>query len=301
MAKIKGVSQVPESRELNEFERATNSIGLEITNTLLSVDVLDYDLADGIRIKNKVEDLVKELNRVDVDYIKSMMPEAYQAALAVSYTRLEILGKKPDPNYNQDQHRKTVQDETLIALGYLFKANNTIKELTSTYLNLVNTVSRQLQLVQLQEFGGFDPEEQDYILGFIEDAVQEGGSRQGVASKIKAFIVDKIGEGNLLRINNRFYKVGPYSKMVARTEMRRLQSQGVLNACNQYGNDLVEVSDHGTETEICLPYEGQTYSISGNSIRFPALTAEPPYHPNCQHYLVPTSAEAIYFEEGWKG
>jgi hypothetical protein len=126
--------------------------------------------------------------------------------------------------------------------------------------------------------------------------VKAGRSRQAVAPQILDFFQRRIEDGNFIEINGRHYNLRKYSMLVARTEMRKSQSSGVLNSCKQYDNDLVEVSNHGTTTPICEPYEGNTYSLSGRTKGFPYLDTSPPYHPNCQHFLIPTSEEAIAFE-----
>jgi len=60
----------------------------------------------------------------------------------------------------------------------------------------------------------------------------------------------------------------------------------------------VQVSSHGTVCEICAQYEGKVYSISGKTLGYPILDARTPFHPNCEHSLLPTSPEAILAGEG---
>lgn len=87
------------------------------------------------------------------------------------------------------------------------------------------------------------------------------------------------------------YRMSKYTELVGRTTMREAQTKATLDACAQYENDLVRVSDHGCDCDECEPYEGKTYSISGRSADYPMLEDEPPFHPNCKHFLSPTSEE----------
>jgi len=84
-----------------------------------------------------------------------------------------------------------------------------------------------------------------------------------------------------------------YAKMVARTEIRKAQTDATLDLCRQYENDLVEVSDHGCDCDECEQYEGNIYSVSGTHPKYPPLGETPPYHPSCKHSLLPTSEEAV--------
>ena len=83
-----------------------------------------------------------------------------------------------------------------------------------------------------------------------------------------------------------------YAKAVAQTTFREGQIQATLDQCARYGNDLVEISDHNTDCELCQQYEGKIYSLSGNDPKYPPLKEKPPFHLNCQHSMLPTSAEA---------
>lgn len=101
------------------------------------------------------------------------------------------------------------------------------------------------------------------------------------------------GKIDFVEVNGRNYNVKKYAKMIARTEMRKGQTQSVLDVCEQFDNDLVQVSQHGDSCPICDPYQGQIYSLSGQSKEYPALDIEIPIHPNCEHNLDPVSSYGI--------
>ncbi len=83
------------------------------------------------------------------------------------------------------------------------------------------------------------------------------------------------------------YKPSYYAELVARTKFHQAQSQAALMQAANYDTDLIQVSSHNTTTEICMPFEGKIFSVSGKDKRFPPLTESPPYHPNCLHLLFP--------------
>ena len=79
--------------------------------------------------------------------------------------------------------------------------------------------------------------------------------------------------------------------------MRDSQTAATLDLCNQYDNDLVQWSEHGTICDICKEFEGNVYSISGTSLNYPMLEEVPPAHPHCEHVLLATSEEGIALEK----
>jgi len=86
------------------------------------------------------------------------------------------------------------------------------------------------------------------------------------------------------------YKYRPhyYAEMVARTKFHQAHSQATLVQAQNHDTDLIEISSHNTTTAICLPFEGNIYSISGSHKVFPPLPDSPPFHPNCLHLMYPT-------------
>lgn len=83
-----------------------------------------------------------------------------------------------------------------------------------------------------------------------------------------------------------------YAQLVARTKFHEAQSMAALTTAKNYDTNLVQVSDHNTKTEICIPYEGNIYSIDGKG-KYPPLEDTPPYHPNCLHLLYPVFESAL--------
>ena len=77
-----------------------------------------------------------------------------------------------------------------------------------------------------------------------------------------------------------------------------------MNTSLQYGNDLVQVSVHAMNEppgDICYQYQGRVFSISGNDPNFPQLTDRPPFHPNCEHVLLPVDKETLQSRLGDAG
>lgn len=85
----------------------------------------------------------------------------------------------------------------------------------------------------------------------------------------------------------RIWDLGDYATMLMRTETRSAHTVGVLAHLSSTGQDLVRVSSHDHPEDECTPFDGQVFSISGASDRYPLLDDVPPFHPNCLHVLEP--------------
>jgi hypothetical protein len=93
-------------------------------------------------------------------------------------------------------------------------------------------------------------------------------------------------------VKQRSYDVKYYADMVARTEMRNLQTASVVNAAAGVDGDLVQVSSHNTKTPFDAQFEGKIFSLSGKDKDFPKADFLPPFHPNCWHVIT------VVFKEG---
>lgn len=87
-----------------------------------------------------------------------------------------------------------------------------------------------------------------------------------------------------------------YAAMVARTTTREAMTAGTVNRLLEHGLDLVTISSHSHAADECSPYDGQTFSLSGDDDRYPRLDRRPPFHPNCGHVLGPASANLDDYE-----
>jgi hypothetical protein len=71
-----------------------------------------------------------------------------------------------------------------------------------------------------------------------------------------------------------------YSSMVIRTTTAESVTQGTVNQLLEAGLDLIEVIV-ADPCDICAPYEGNIYSLTGTTDGYDQLDEQPPFHPNC--------------------
>ena len=128
------------------------------------------------------------------------------------------------------------------------------------------------------------------LRGFVPDALREQLERTARGEFISITCRDGV-------VRN--YNMRSYGNLVARTATRQAATEGAIARTMELGGDLVTISVHNGSCPLCLPYQGKTYSITGQTPGFPLLTdnARPPIHPNCRHLMIGESAD-IMGEEG---
>lgn len=91
----------------------------------------------------------------------------------------------------------------------------------------------------------------------------------------------------------RRWRLASYAKMVIVTTTAEAQNQAVVNAMLSRGADLVDVKHTNPghdEDDVCLEYDGKTFSLTGRTPGYAHLDRIPPFHPNCDHFLMPSRA-----------
>jgi hypothetical protein len=86
---------------------------------------------------------------------------------------------------------------------------------------------------------------------------------------------------------HRKWNLSTYSNMVIRTTTGEAQNRAVANTVLGRGLDLVRVDEHPHEPDICTPYQGRVFSLSGTTPGYPPLDRIPPFHPNCRCSILP--------------
>lgn len=283
------VGKIPDRRDVTLIGNVYNGAAKKLTKIFKSVYPIDeFLILETPRLMKEVRSIVNHLNRFAISWSRSSVTRAYSEAQAISETKLRALKEKADPEFDEDIHKITKDKFSEATTEDLVKANQSILVTANIFFEVIGKTKEGLLQIQ-----AFDFRDEEVIAGLVDDAIREGESRGQIAKRIREYIQKIIGDEQYIQINGRNYNMKKYSKMVARTRLRKVQSESTRNTCKQFDHDIVEISDHGTETEICQEFEGNIYSLDGATKGFPVLTQEPPYHPNCQHSMFPTSVEAI--------
>lgn len=275
---------MPDAERLAELYAAAAG---RARDALLAVDPAKYSLAAAARAMSEVRAAIQDLDQDAVAWGDQAIDESWEKGAATATTALEILGKTRlyEPELEGREALKDALAKTLL------KANRSIVRSAQDFLALTAMGAKAIAGAELQEFDFEGAEAR--MTGLARDAVKNESSRKVLAGQIRKDLASEISAGNLIQIKGKQWQADRYAEMVARTTLREAQTEATLELCREYDNDLVEVSSHGTVCMLCHDYEGQIYSISGKHPVYPALQDSPPYHPNCEHSLLPTSDPAL--------
>lgn len=252
--------------------------GKDIARELSLFDIGDFKELKAMKTEQEIDRLIKRLNRSVIKWADTSISEAYRKAHMISRTRLEILGAERDKEFSPITHKNAIGDWTDKTIDGLLRANMSIKPNVAIYIYLVRQASKQIAQVQ-----AFDFADEEIIAGLLDDAILEGASRGELESILRVHFKRDLYERKFINMKGKNYDMIKYARMLARTQMRIVQSEAVKNTCRQFNNDLIEISSHGTtcRSNICQQYEGNVYSISGSNPTYPYLDSWPPWHPNC--------------------
>jgi uncharacterized protein YdbL (DUF1318 family) len=286
--------------DIQRFERLYGAAGRELRRRLLSLDPTTYTDAEAEEVRRETETLVRTLNFAVSRWANEAIPRAYAKGARIARTALEILGKKPRKPQLIDKRRILIDDLLIL----LVRANNSIGGTVDRYLGIVrqSATTQAVASAQLQEFDFQSIA--DKVNRLTASAIKQEQTRGWLTKTIREYLSKVVKAGDFLNINGKNFNMEKYAKLVARTELRKANTEATIETARQFENDLVAVSDHGTVCDECKEYEGNVYSLTGWNTKYPMLPAQPPFHPNCQHYLLCTSEEAIevrkeYGETDW--
>lgn len=288
------LGRIPLGNKVNELERIYGIIAREIAKEMASVDIGNYRELKAFSVQERIDKLIKMLNRSAVSWATKAVPEAYKKGRAVAETRLEILGIQKNGMFQDKTHRQAIERQVNITMDVLIRANQSIKINVATFLYLARQAVRGLS-----QFQAFDMRDEEFIDELLGDALREGETRGYALKTVREYFMAEFGDAKFINISGRNYELKAYADLVAKTRLRVVQTEAVLNTCREFDNDLVQVSDHGCDCQICLEYEGNVYSLSGKSSAYPYLDSYPPWHPRCQHNISPTSEVVLEAREKW--
>jgi len=290
MAKTQG--RIPLRDRVRELDRIYAMAEKRIARELALMDIGNYQELRAIKTQEKINGLVKMLNTAAIKWTRKAIPEAYVKAEAIARARLEIIGAEKSDEFSYKTHNQTIEDDAETTADFLIKANQSIKVNVATFLYLARQAS-----MGLSQFQAFDMRDEEVISDLLDEALAAGETRGYAAKAVREHFRKQFGEAKFITINGRNYNMRKYADLVAKTRLRVVQTDAVLNSCKEYENDLVKVSAHGTTTPICIPYEDNVYSLSGKHPIYPYLDAYTPFHPRCQHSIMPTSEAALEWRE----
>lgn len=108
-------------------------------------------------------------------------------------------------------------------------------------------------------------------VGLEQVAAQQAVGR-GINQSVPAFVeaLHREGVTAFTDAAGRKWSLHTYATMVSRTTSRQAEILSVVT--QDAGQDLYQITAHGTTCRLCAPYEGRVYSKSGTDPSFPPLS-----------------------------
>jgi|LSQX01.1.fsa_nt_gb hypothetical protein len=130
-------------------------------------------------------------------------------------------------------------------------------------------------------------------LEVVTEKVAAGQTVREAKNRLQHLIAE-MGLGAFRDARGREWRLDAYAEMVARTTTAEATNLGTVNQLRALGHDLMQMTSHDGSCEVCAPYQGRIYSISGKSKDYPPLSIVPgisdgywTLHPRCRHRFSP--------------
>ena len=124
-------------------------------------------------------------------------------------------------------------------------------------------------------------------LDAVRGAVGGYETWQQVARRYKEQLADR-GITGFKDKAGRDWDMTRYARVVARTTTMECHIQGSCNRLLEQGHDLIKISTHRNACDKCVPWQGKTLSLTGQTEGYQTLDAAKAaglFHPNCRHAL----------------
>lgn len=237
----------------------------QITRELL--DATDFGTHNRQVILAQVDRHLEDLG-VDIDnFLREELPDYYKKGADQAIAQLRKTGAPLEVTYGFNSvHIEAIQaliDDTSKAFG------ETLTGISRSANRVLGRGARELITQKMAE-------------GTIS-----GKAMREVKQQIKGIIQDE-GLAVLKDKAGRSWSLDRYSEMLLRTKSVEARNRGLINRVVENKFDLVQVSDHMGECELCRPWEGKILSLTGATKGYPTVAeaeAEGLFHPNCRHAI----------------
>lgn len=256
-------------------------------------DSIDREALKLRQIGNK-KDMLTQLNKLKqrADQDLAELAKSAENFARVAAPKSNLSGRELANNFIKQQSKYVDENGEVIQIFDLIpKDREMIKKMTK---KVTADMLRDVRMVNdswRKRFDGIVRSGINDVRGI--NLIKRPGIRGGTTTgkEIGSRLYQDIRNSGLKLIDSAGRKWEPdrYIRMFARTRTRELQTQGIESRMNDYGFDIVQISEHMDVDgmDICNIYESNVYSLSGDHPDYPKLDARPPFHPNCAHVMTP--------------
>jgi len=244
----------------------------KIKSKLLKAIEKGNDTAYLKKLLAGIQDDIKDLDRFYKAFCFKNIPSIFSN-----------FARKTDAAINLFINKFNLKNKLGLKKTYIVTPVDILADNTYRSLNSITTVIGRRSEDLIREIGL----KQTQGIVFGSKSWQEAAALMTKELESKGFFhIDyKLKNGKIRQVPARVY-----SEMVARTTAMEAANSAVIQRMQERGFDLVDVAGKSSyPNSPCIPYQGTTLSISGQTSGFISLSeakANGLFHPNCIHSLV---------------
>jgi len=237
----------------------------------------DFGVANRRAILAQIDRILEETGTDVQKFLAKELPEYYKVGAAEAVKQLKNVGA--DVGIAEGFNR--IHRDAIVAL---------IDDTARAFGESLSGVGRSANLL-------LGKATRDLITQKMAEGFIGGNGLREVRQTIKG-ILEEQGLYALVDKAGHTWTLDRYSEMLFRTKAVEARNRGLANRMVENDYDLVQVSSHSTECDLCAPWEGMILSTTGSTPDYPTVAdAEEDglFHPNCKHAinaLIPSLAKA---------
>ena len=259
MASSQPLSDAQAQRLIRLYDGAEKEILTEINRLLLKDPASEsYSMAWQKTLLQRVRQIRADLEKGSRTWCSEAIPESYMKGMEWA-DKDPLMSGKAIPGFGSI-HQQAAQ----------VLAENTYNRLQDVGQVVGRKVDDLARAISLEASKGS-------VLGYQ--------TTKQAAKRIKADLAEK-GITAFRDKAGREWDMGRYARVLAQETTNGAFRQGSINRYQEHGHDLVRISHHAGSCKQCQPYQGQTFSLTGEDKEFPALSsAKGLFHVGCLHVI----------------
>ena len=231
-------------------------------------------------IEKWAEGKLADLSRVRRDIKNEVIGDLDEHVPPEIEERLEDIYKRGQESAVADLRRVLDEDDIEVTEGFTRTNRRTVEALARDTIE--KTEAAHLRIVRSAT------DEYRRIVSKTAEEVATGVSTRMEASQSALSKFANRGITGFVDEAGRSWNLQSYCETAIRSASGRAAIRGQIDRTKENGRDLMVVSDHAEECELCRPWEGRVVSIDGDDPNYPPLSqaeADGLFHPNCRHNL----------------
>lgn len=256
-------------------------------------------LADDPKIKNLVSIYTRAINKIKADFNAQTSFEKARRTAILKNIKIVLtdLGGSLDDWADENMPVYYKQGIALAenSLANLDAETKKLAPFTQIDRRAVNAITNEVKTAFGESIRGvarsttrvLTQAEKLEIKAILSEGIITGDTRKKIAAEVKDMLNEN-GFTALVDKAGKQWQLDSYADMLVRTKAVEARNTGLGNRIQQYGYDLVQVTDHNSSHPACAEWEGEILSYSGNNPDYPSYEdalAGGLFHPRCEHAI----------------